>query len=79
MGSGYLLRTDLEDFSYFTDLRLIRGEKKIPIRVSENKTQNQRNHVYFAFVKYLVVSFPSHSNRSFSVFLGYSLRIISGT
>jgi hypothetical protein len=35
--------------------------------------------VYFDFVKYPVVSLPSHSKRAFLVFLEYSLRIISGT
>jgi hypothetical protein len=72
------LRRDwkLPVISYFTDnpdVLLKHSQNSF-----ENYTQTQRNHMYFDFVKYLVVSLPSHLKRAFLVFLEYSLRIISG-
>jgi hypothetical protein len=63
--------------SYFTYLR----QTKCATNILKTflKTRLKTNHVYLDFAKYLVVSFPSHSKRTFSVFLEYSLRIISET
>jgi hypothetical protein len=61
-------------------LRQTRCAKNIPKTVLKTKLKTkEETHVYFDFVKNLVVPFPSHSKRAFSVVLEYSLRIISGT
>jgi hypothetical protein len=80
-GSEYSMRKDLEASRHFLFYRFETNQRclKDPKNSFENKTQNQRNHLYFDFVKYFVVSIPSHSKRAFSLFLEYSLRIISGT
>jgi hypothetical protein len=78
MESEYFLRTDLGVLRHFLFYRFDTNQRcSNDSRNSfENKTQNQRNHVYIDFVIYLAVSFPSHSKRAFSVLLEDSLRII---
>jgi hypothetical protein len=76
MGSEYSLRKDLEasrNFLFCNQMYLKHSKNSF-----ENQTQNQRNHVYFDFVKYLVVFFLSHSKRAFSVFLEYSFKLRFG-
>jgi hypothetical protein len=64
----------LNESSKITENALIelRGFAKRPLIRYFTKTK-----IYVVFVKYLVVSFRSHSIRAFSVFLRDSLRIIS--
>jgi hypothetical protein len=72
--SEYSLRTDLEvpDISYFTDFRQTRGAKKIPKTDLNIKLKTKETSYTLVFVKYLVVSFRSHSNKGmFSVFVRF--------
>jgi hypothetical protein len=81
IGSELTFRLDLEvvDISYYTDLRQIRGAIKVPKTVLKLDSK-PRNHVYFDFLKYLVVSnLKPLKERAFSVFLECALRIISET
>jgi hypothetical protein len=67
------------DIPYFADLRQTRGAKKIPETVLKTRLKTKETTYTLVFVKYLVISFPSHSMRAFLVFLKALLRIISAT
>jgi hypothetical protein len=49
------------DISYFTDLRQTRGAKKVPKIVLKTRLKTKETTYTLVFVKYLVVSFRSHS------------------
>jgi hypothetical protein len=59
-------------------LKQTRGAKKIPKTVLKTTLKSKETTYTLVFVKYISVSFQSHSIRAFSVFLEDTLRIISG-
>jgi hypothetical protein len=67
LGSAYSYRMDLENFRHFSKT------------VLKTRLITKETTYTLVFVKYLVVSFRSHSIKAFSVFLEDSLRIILET
>jgi hypothetical protein len=71
------LEIGLGNFQYFTDLRQLRGAKKIPKIVLKTRFTTKETTYTLVFGKYLVIFFRSHSIMAFSVFLEDSLTTIS--
>jgi hypothetical protein len=66
-GIRVFLEKGLGSFQIFLILQILDEPEVIKrfLKQFENLTQNQKNHVYFDFVKYLVVSFRFHFNFPF--------------